>query len=102
MYAIRSYYVKFLTELRNRTRCWVRGSSVVRSGWSLGQASAYLRTLPVDVIKAQAVRSPLGAPYALTAEEWDRYLEDLEAVGRQVIAELEAGNPPRDDSYNFV
>ncbi len=92
--------MKFLTELRTRTRCWVRGSSVVRSGWSLGQASAYLRTLPVDVIKAQAIRSPLGAPYALTAEEWSRYRDDLEAVGRQVIAELEVGNPPRDDRFS--
>lgn len=90
----------FLTGLRARTRCWVRGSSVVRSGWSLGQASAYLRTLPVDVIKAQAVRSPLGAPYALSTAEWDRYLDDLEAVGRRVIADLEAGDPPRDDRFS--
>ncbi len=42
----------FLDSLRNQTDCWIRASAVVRSGWSLGNASKYLHTLPVDTIKA--------------------------------------------------
>lgn len=90
----------FLDGLRTHTRCWVRGSSVVRSGWSLAQAEAYLRTLPVDAIKAQPVRLPEEAPMALTAEERSAYFDDLEALGQQVIEELEAGLVPLDDRFN--
>jgi uncharacterized protein len=90
----------FLQALRSRTNCWVRGSAVVRSGWSLSQAEEYLRTLPVDAIKAQAVRGPDGTPYTLSETEKQAYLEDLEAIGRQVIAELEAGQKPRDDRFS--
>jgi uncharacterized protein len=92
--------MRFLEALRSRTGCWVRGSAVVRSGWSLAEASNYLRSLPVDVIKAQAVRLPNGAPYALSGAERQAYLDDLEKVGSQVIAELEAGRPPRDDRFS--
>lgn len=89
----------FLKALRSRTSCGVRGSAVVRSGWSLSQATNYLRSLPVDVIKAQAVRGPPGTPYALCESEKEDYLVDLETVGRQVIAELEAGQTSRDDRF---
>ncbi len=91
--------LRFLEALRSRTDCWVRGSSVVRSGWRLSQAVAYLRSLPVDAIKAQAVRGPEGAPYLLSEEEKQAYLHDLEAVGRQVIEELAAGREPLDDRF---
>lgn len=90
----------FLDALRTRTQCWVRGSSVVRRGWSLAQAESYLRSLPVDAIKAQAVRLPDGAPMALTAEERSAYFDDLDDLGRRVIEELEAGRPPPDDRFN--
>ena len=90
----------FLQDVRSKTHCWVRGSSVVRSGWRLAQADAYLRTLPVNAIKAQAVRLPAGAPYTLSEAEKQAYLDDLEAAGRQVIAELEAGRPPLDDRFS--
>lgn len=90
----------FLRAVRSKTSCWVRGSSVVRGGWSLAQANGYLRTLPVDVIKAQAVRGAEGTPFALSSTEKRAYLDDLEAVGRDVIAELEAGKRPVDDRYS--
>lgn len=92
--------LRFLAALCERGGCRVRGSAVVRAGWRLAEAEAYLRSLPVDVIKAQAVRLPAGAPYTLGAAERKVYLEDLEAVGRQVIAELEAGRPPMDDRFS--
>ncbi|MCL6449927.1 MAG: radical SAM protein [Acetobacteraceae bacterium] len=92
--------LRFLETLRTRTRCPVRGSAVVRSGWSLAQADAYLRSLPIDLIKAQAVRLPPGSPYALTPAERLQYLADLEEAGRRVIADLEAGRPPRDDRFS--
>jgi uncharacterized protein len=92
--------LRFLRELRGQTRCWVRGSAVVRSGWSLADATRYLRTLPVDAIKAQAVRVAAGAPHAFGPDERRAYLRDLEAAGRQVIADLEAGRSPRDDRFS--
>ncbi len=90
----------FLDQLRSRTRCTVRGSAVVRSGWGLANAEAYLRTLPVHHIKAQAVRVPPGAPFDLTAQERDRYLSDLEAIGRTVIDDLEHDRLPKDDRFS--
>lgn len=90
----------FLNALRAQTDCWVRGSAVVRSGWRLSQAIEYLRTLPVDRIKAQAVRAPADSPYTLSVAERRTYLEDLETIGRRVIAELEAGEAPMDDRYS--
>jgi uncharacterized protein len=92
--------MRFLNELRARTHCWVRGSAVVRSGWSLAEATAYLRSLPVDAIKAQAVRVAGGTPLALRPFERRTYLGDLEAAGRQVIDDLEAGRTPRDDRFS--
>ncbi len=92
--------LRFLRALRSRTECRIRGSSVVRSGWSLAQAVAYLGTLGVDAIKAQAVRGPVGAPYVLSSAEREAYLRDLEEIGRQVIADLEAGRPPKDDRFS--
>lgn len=90
----------FLQQLKLHTGCWVRGSAVVRSGWSLMQANAYLRSLPVDAIKAQAVRLPARTRYSLSATEQRAYLDDLEKVGNQVISELEAGLMPRDDRFS--
>ena len=92
--------LKFLHALRSRTKCWVRGSSVVRSGWPLSSAVEYLRSLPVDAIKAQAVRGNEGVAGALSSSEKAAYLEDLEDLGRQVIAELEQGKQPKDDRFS--
>lgn len=90
----------FLTQLRAHTHCWVRGSAVVRSGWSLSEATTYLQTLPVDAIKAQAVRADTNLPYALSPEEREAYLSDLEQLGRVVIAELENDRIPKDDRFS--
>lgn len=92
--------MRFLQRLRERTDCWVRGSTVVRSGWGLADAEAYLRSLPLDAIKAQAIRVPADSPHALDAIERAAYLQDLERVGDQVIDDLERGNVPRDDRYS--
>ena len=92
--------IEFLEALKSRTRCWVRGSAVVRSGWRLKDADEYLRTLPVDVIKAQAVRVADSAPFALSVQEKQEYFSDLEHVGRKIIAELEAGTRPLDDRFS--
>jgi uncharacterized protein len=92
--------LEFLCALRSRTRCRVRGSAVVRSGWSLAEAVGYLRGLPVDTIKAQAVRGPEGTAYALSPGERDQYLRDLETIGREVISELEQGQLPKDDRFS--
>ncbi len=92
--------MEFLGALRSRTECRIRGSSVVRSGWSLAQAVEYLQTLGVDAIKAQAVRGREGAPYLLSPEEKADYLRDLEGIGQQVIRDLEAGRPPKDDRFS--
>ena len=89
----------FLNALRAETECRVRGSSVVRSGWSLAQATEYLRSLPIDLIKAQAVRGATGSAWALSDAEKDAYLDDLEAIGMQVVADLEAGRMPKDDRF---
>lgn len=95
-----SIVLKFLHDLRQKTCCLVRGSSVVRSGWSLASASAYLRTLPLDLIKAQAVRSPAKTPYSLNDAEFTAYLDDLDGIGDQVIGEIARGVMPSDDRFS--
>ena len=92
--------MEFLNALRRDTCCSVRGSAVVRSGWSLSEASAYLRTLPVDTIKAQAVRSSPDASHTLTDSEFKRYLDDLDRVGEQVIEDIASGIMPLDDRFS--
>jgi uncharacterized protein len=90
----------FLRALKASTGCRVRGSAVVRSGWALSDAEGYLRSLPVDVIKAQAVRVPADDPFALSEDERRRYFDDLEAIAETVIAELEDGRVPMDDRFS--
>lgn len=92
--------VNFIETLREKTDCRIYGGAVIRSGWRLKDAYDYLRTLPVDDIKAQAVRLPPGTPFALTKEEWERYKDDIEAVGRSVIEDLEKGEIPRDKRFS--
>jgi uncharacterized protein len=92
--------LKFLSGIREHTRCWVRGSAVVRSGWSLKEAVSYLESLPIDAIKAQAVRAGDQTPYVLTGNEKARYLRELEEIGEFVIKELEVGRAPKDDRFS--
>ncbi len=92
--------MRFLKTLRRRTNCQVWGSAVVRSGWSLAEAEAYLSSLPVDAIKAQAIRACQGDSFALKPDERRNYLDDLAALGRMVIEDLEAKQRPRDDRFS--
>ncbi len=92
--------MEFLRALRAAGVCSIRGSAVVRSGWRLAHATDYLRSLPVDLIKAQAVRCPPGAPHNLSRAEREEYLRDLEAAGHRVIADIEAGQQPQDDRFS--
>lgn len=92
--------MRFLSSVRSRTGCRIRGSAVVRSGNSLKSAVDYLKSLPLDAIKAQAVRVPGGAPFALDDEERRAYERDLEAIGDSVIEDLESGIQPMDDRFS--
>ena len=92
--------LRFLGELRARTECEVRVSAVVRPGWRLADAVAYLETLPADLLKAQAVRGPEGSAWALSPAEKETYLADLELLGRKVTAAVEAGRMPKDDRFS--
>lgn len=91
--------IRFLEAVRSRTSCYVTAAAVIRSGHRLLHAVEYLRTLPIDNIKAQAVRLAIGTPYALTEEDMKLYQQDLEVIGRQVIEELEAEKVPLDRRF---
>jgi uncharacterized protein len=92
--------VRALETLRSRTHCTVRGSSVVRRGWRLRDAEAYLRSLPIDCIKAQPIRAAEGSPFALTETDYAAYHQDLRQLGQQVMADIEADRAPHDDRFN--
>ncbi len=92
--------IRFLETVRARTSSKIIAAGVIRSGSRLLEVTDYLRTLPVNHIKAQAARLPDGSPYALTDDEWEVYKEDLMAIGHKVIAEIEAGKKPVDDRFN--
>ncbi|MCP4157060.1 MAG: radical SAM protein [bacterium] len=92
--------LEFLENVKKRTSCHVTGSSVIRSGSRMIKVQEYLRSLPIDAIKAQAVRAPMGSPYVLTPEERIVYMQDLEAVGKLVIKDLEANRYPMDGRFS--
>jgi uncharacterized protein len=92
--------MQFLRTLRSRTGCRVRGSAVIRPGWTLAEAESYLRELGLDAIKAQAVRLPPDHPFALRQGEWAAYFDHLDLVGDQVIEDVEHGRMPRDDRFS--
>jgi len=95
-----SKVIKFLNTLKKKTCCKVWGSAVVRSGWSLLDAEGYLSTLPVDAIKAQAIRTCEGSSLAMTTKERIDYMNHLASLGRKVIKDLEQGNRPRDNRFS--
>lgn len=91
--------MEFLAAVRTKTSCRVCASSVVRAGWSLKQATDYSRTLPVDGIKAQAIRVSATTLYALNDEEIKAYGRDLEVIGDKVINDLENNRVPMDNRF---
>ena len=46
------------------------------------------------------MRGPSSGCFALSPRERQAYMKDLEAIGQQVIAELENGQEPRDDRFS--
>lgn len=92
--------LKFLQHLKREPKLFVRGSSVVRPGWSLREACTYLNTLQVDAIKAQAVRLPSGHELALTEKERLEYFQQLRELAGRVIDSVERREYPKDDRFN--
>lgn len=95
-----SRVMNFLERVRKNTNCRIQGSSVIRSGWSLKSAIKYLKTLPVDLFKAQAVRVDKADPMALSPAERAEYVSHLSEVAADVIEALEREESPRDDRLN--
>ena len=91
--------LKFLEKVKSE-KLFVRGSSVVRKGWSLQDACAYLKTLPVDAIKAQAVRLPASNPIALSSEERTNYFNHLKQIGKETNESICQDRYPKDDRFN--
>ncbi len=89
----------FLERVKSE-KLFVRGSSVVRKGWPLREACAYLKTLPVDAIKAQAVRLPSSNPIALSREERNDYFDHLQQIGEETIQSIRQDTYPKDDRFN--
>jgi uncharacterized protein len=90
--------INFLSKVK-RAGLFVRGSSVVRHAWSLKEACAYLKTLPVDAIKAQAVRLPVTDPLALNERERTDYIGHLKEIGDETIVAINQGVYPKDDRF---
>jgi uncharacterized protein len=78
---------------------YVRGSSVIRNGWSLHEATKYLKTLRVDAIKAQAVRLPINNPLALNQDQRNQYFLQLENVAAQTVEHIKKNKYPKDDRF---
>ncbi len=93
--------MEFLRRLREPPRIPVRGSSVVRKGWTLREAEAYLESIGVDLIKAQMVRLPRNHPLALNEKERQKYIAHLSEIADNVIAGLKEGKTPRDDRFSM-
>jgi uncharacterized protein len=91
--------VEFLRLVRKRTRCRIRGSSVIRPGWRLSDACRYLGELGVETFKAQVVRVPPGSSFALSFDERLHYLEDLERAAEGVVSAIGAGRKPSDGRF---
>lgn len=91
--------LKFLEKVKSE-KLFVRGSSVVRKGWSLQDACAYLNTLPIDAIKAQAVRLPTSNMIALRGEERTDYFSHLKEIGKETNESIYQDRYPKDDRFN--
>jgi uncharacterized protein len=94
-----SNVLKFLEKVGSE-KLFVRGSSVVRKGWSLKEAHSYLKTLPVDAIKAQAVRLAPSNPIALSGEERNDYFDHLKQIGKETSESIHQERYPKDDRFN--
>jgi uncharacterized protein len=91
--------LRFLKKIKSEN-LFVRGSSVVKKGWSLREACSYLNTLPIDAIKAQAVRLPPSNSIALRGIERRNYFCHLRQVGQETIDSISHDMYPKDDRFN--
>ncbi len=92
--------IDFLNMIRADPALTVRGSSVVRHNWPLKDAYSYLKTLPIDLIKAQAIRVQESHPLSLTRKERSVYMEHLSDIAWEIIQGLERGEAPKDDRFS--
>lgn len=72
------------------------GSSVIRGGWTLPEAEQFLICLGVDAFKAERVRMSDCDPLALTPEEHEAYLNDLDTLFEIYVGALEQNRKPLD------
>lgn len=72
------------------------GSSVIRGGWTLPEAERFLTSLGVDAFKAERVRISDCDPLALTPEEYQAYLNDLDTLFEIYVDALEENRRPLD------
>ena len=92
--------LNFLKKVQAEPRLRVRGSSVTRKGWTLQQAETYLKSLNIDLIKAQIVRIPPDHPLALNRVEYKTYISNLRELANDVINSINQGIKPQDDRFN--
>lgn len=85
-----------LQYLRTRPGVHLIGSSVIRKGFTLGQAIELLEEHGARQCKAERVRLRDEDSLALTGGEHDRYLEDLEGLIDHYVEYLSTGRKPMD------
>lgn len=82
--------------LKSRPHIHIIGSSVVRDGFSLGEAIAFLQQHGADSCKAERVRLGDGAAGALQGAERDRYLRDTRDLVNHYVDAIANGRKPMD------
>jgi len=82
--------------LRSRPHVYVIGSSVIRDGFSLGEAIGFLADHGADMCKAERVRLAEGASGALTKSQRDRYLRDTRDLIEHYIEAISHGRTAMD------
>lgn len=82
--------------LRARPHVHMIGSSVVRDGFSLGEAIGFLAQQGADSCKAERVRLNDGVAGALSERGRERYLRDTRDLIRHYVEEISVGRMPMD------
>jgi uncharacterized protein len=82
--------------LRSRPHVHLIGSSVVRDGFSLGEAIQFLAQHGADTCKAERVRLAEGAAGALTETQRERYLRDIRDLIAHYIEAISQGRTAMD------
>jgi uncharacterized protein len=85
-----------LEYLRTRPGVHLIGSSVIRAGFSLGEAIGLLEGHGARQCKAERVRLHDSDSLGLQGSEHDDYLNDIEGLTDHYVAYLESGRKPMD------